>query len=189
MASLSVPFAQHDWPVPFQPVWPIVPQWMLGTPQIIVNTANAPANQPRSQANYDRWMKNCKDGWRATGDPWAVAEATTCTFTHQQVMPPWLYDAVLSLVNKRRTKKQVQRAREAAIRFRRYEAVLDARKLGLSWKKSYERAAETRANTPAAAEAETIWDSYKQVKKDLEKGRGGLYFLYFEREIERENRT
>ena len=166
MASLSVPFAQHDWPVPFQPVWPIVPQWMLGTPQIIV----------RSQASYDRQMKEWEAYWRATGDPLAVAEAQTLTFLHRQT-PAWLNDAVWALAVKRRTKAHAKRAQEARIRFMRYEAVRDAHELdGLSWEKAREHAAKVLANTPAAAESERMWKVYKRVKKDLKKGRGGLYF-------------
>ena len=166
MASLSVPFAQHDWPVPFQPVWPIVPQWMLGTPQIIVNTAN-----------YDRQMKDCEAGWLATGDPSAVAEAQTLTRVHRQVIPAWLDDAVSSLANKRRTKKHAKRELEARIRFMRYKAVRDAHERdGLSWEKAKEHAVKVLVNTEAVGSSETMWDAYKQVKKDLKEGRSGLYF-------------
>ena len=166
MASLSVPFAQHDWPVPFQPVWPIVPQWMLGTPQIIVNTAN-----------YDRQMKDCEAGWLATGDPSPVAEAQTLTRVHRQVIPAWLDDAVSSLANKRRTKKHAKRELEARIRFMRYKAVRDAHERdGLSWEKAKEHAVKVLVNTEAVGSSETMWDAYKQVKKDLKEGRSGLYF-------------
>ncbi len=57
------------------------------------------------QASYDRKMKACEDGWRATGDPWAVAEAHTLTLLHRQVPPAWLDDAVWALAIQRRTKK------------------------------------------------------------------------------------
>src|SRR5215831_2303763 len=81
--------------------------------------------------SYDRKMRNCEAGWRATGDPWAVAEAHTLTFLHRQVAPSWLDEAVWALAVKRRTKKYAKRAQERAIRFLRYEVVRDAHDLPL----------------------------------------------------------
>src|SRR4029079_18373457 len=96
----------------------------------------------------------------------------------RQVAPPWLDDAIWALAVKRRTKLHAKRAREAAIRFMRYEAVRDAHQLdGLSWEKAVERAVEVLANHPeAAAKHDLVWKQYKRVKKDLSEGRGGLYF-------------
>ena len=129
------------------------------------------------QASYDRQIKDWEACWRATGDPLAVAEAQTLTLLHRQVIPAWLHDAVWALAVKRRGKAHAKRAQEARIRFMRYEAVRDAHELdGLSWEKAREHAAKVLANTPAAAESERMWKVYKRVKKDLKKGRGGLYF-------------
>src|SRR5512139_1447883 len=75
------------------------------------------------QASYDRKMRSCEAGWRATGDPWAVAEAHTLTLLHRQVPPAWLDDAVWALAVKRRTKAHAKRAQEAAVRSMRYHAV------------------------------------------------------------------
>jgi hypothetical protein len=148
-----------------------IPSDAAGIPVFLTLPANV-------QASYDRKMKSCEAGWRASGDPWAVAEAHTLTLLHRQVPPAWLDDAVWALAVKGRTKAHAKRAQEATIRFMRYEAVRDAHRLdGLSWDRAKARAAEVLAETPAAAEAETIWKAYKRVKKkDLEKGRGGLYF-------------
>jgi hypothetical protein len=117
-------------------------------------------------------------GWLATGDPWAVAEAMTLTTLHRQAPPAWLDDAVWALAVKRRTKLHAKRARQAHVRFMRYLAVRDAHHLdGLSWEDARVRAAEIYANNPdAAAEPDQMWKAYKRVKKDLRKGRGGLYF-------------
>jgi hypothetical protein len=129
------------------------------------------------QASYDRKMRSCEAGWRATGDPWAVAETHTLTLLHRQVPPTWLDDAVWSLAVKRRTKRHAKRAQEAAIRLMRYEIVRDAHQIyGLSWEDSYERATEVLADTPAAAEPDTMRKVYGKVKKHLKKGRWGLYF-------------
>jgi hypothetical protein len=130
------------------------------------------------RASYDRKMQACEAGWQATSDPWAVAEAMTLTTLHRQPPPAWLDDAVWALACKRRTKKHARRAREAGIRFMRYLAVHHAHHLdGLSWVKAYEHAAEVYMGNPdIAADAERMRKAYKQVKKDLRKGRGGLYF-------------
>jgi hypothetical protein len=150
---------------------------MLGTPPIIVNTANAPANQPRSQANYDRQMKDCEAGWRATGDPWVFAEALTLALVHREVIPAWLADAGWSLADERRGKEHAKRELEARIRFMRYKVVRDAHELdGLSWEKAREHAVKVLVNTEAVGSSETMWDAYKQVNKDLKEGRSGLYF-------------
>jgi hypothetical protein len=138
---------------------------MLGTPQIIV----------RSQASYDRQMKECEAYWRATGDPWAFAEALTLTSLHRQI-PAWLAHAGWSLADKQRGKAHAKRAHEAAIRFMRYEAVRIANEAGLTWDESYAQASEELASTSAAAELDTMRKVYAEVKNDLEKGRGGLYF-------------
>jgi hypothetical protein len=60
----------------------------------------------------------------------------------------------------------------------RYEAVRDAHHLdGLSWEKACEHAAELFMNNlDVAADPRAMWQSYKRVKKDLRKGRSGLYF-------------
>ena len=127
------------------------------------------------QASYDRKMKSCEAGWRATGDPWAVAEAHTLTLLHRQVPPAWLDDAVWALAVKRRTKAHAKRAQEAAIRLMRYEAVRDAHGLdGLSWEEAYEHATEILADTPAAAGPDTMRKVYATVKKHLKKGRWGF---------------
>ena len=59
----------------------------------------------------------------------------------------------------------------------RYKAVCDAHELeGLSWEKAKEHAVKVLVNTEAVGSSETMWDAYKQVKKDLKEGRSGLYF-------------
>jgi hypothetical protein len=139
---------------------------------------------PGVQASYDRKMKNCETGWTATGDPWAVAEAHTWAHLHRQPSSAWLDDAVWALACQRRTKRHAKRAREAQIRIARYDTVRAARlikdpktKKKLSWTKACELAAENLADKPdLAADSEKMWKAYKQVKKHLKEGRGGLYF-------------
>ena len=132
---------------------------------------------PGVQASYDRKMKSCEAGWQETGDPWAVAEAHTLTTMHRQSPPAWLDDAVWTLAVNRRTEGHAKRAREAAIRFMRYEAVRYAHHLdGLSWERACEHAVKVLADTPAAAGPELMWKTYKKVKKHLREGHGGRYF-------------
>ena len=97
---------------------------------------------------------------------------------YRQAPPAWLDDAVWALAVKRRTKAHAKRAREAAIRSMRYEAVRDAHHLdGLSWEEACVHATKVYADNPdVAAEPDRMWKAYKRVKKDLRKGRGGLYF-------------
>jgi hypothetical protein len=150
---------------------PLIPRDANGDPVFLILP-------PGVQASYDRKMQNCEAGWRATGDPWAVAEAHTLTTLHRQAPPAWLDDAVWALAVSRRTKAHAKRAREAAIRLMRYEAVRDAHHLdGLSWEEACAQATKVYADNPdVAAEPDRMWKAYKRVKKDLRKGRGGLYF-------------
>jgi hypothetical protein len=129
------------------------------------------------QASYDWKMRNCKAGWQATGDPWAVAEAMTLTFFRRQPPPAWLDDAVWTLACTRRTKRHAKQAHERSIRFRRFLAVRDAHRDGLPWEKAYVRAAELWADSPdVACEPEQMRKAYLEVRKDSKEGRGGLYF-------------
>ncbi|MFZ0065338.1 MAG: hypothetical protein WAK90_04135 [Pseudolabrys sp.] len=126
--------------------------------------------------SYEDKMATCRAGWMATGDPLFVAEACTLAMIHRQPMPAWLDEAVYAVATQRRTKAHAKAAREAAARFERYCAVRDAHALdGLSWESARSRAAEALAETPAAVTAETCWQSYKSVRRDLRADRGGLY--------------
>jgi hypothetical protein len=132
---------------------------------------------PGIQTSYDRKMKLCKAGWQETGDPWAAAEASTLATLHRQLPPAWVDEAMWALACAGRTKDHAWRARERAIRLMRYQAVRDAHRDGMSWEKACEHAAKAYAsNLEIAATPDQMWKAYKRVKKDLKKGRGGLYF-------------
>lgn len=132
----------------------------------------------RLRAKFDLWMANLEAFWLATKDPWAVSEAHTLTLLFRQVPPPWLDVAVHSLAAKRRTKKHAKHVREAAIRSARHVAVRDAQESGLTWDEAYEGAESVCASDPALAGTwDTMRRAYLAVRKDLDAGRGGLYFL------------
>ena len=98
--------------------------------------------------------KACEAGWRATGDPWAVAEAHTLTLLHRQVPPAWLDDAVWALAVKRRTKAHAKRAQEAAIRLHAVRRRRDAHRLeACHGRKLKVRAVEVLADDAAAAKS------------------------------------
>jgi hypothetical protein len=88
-------------------------------------------------------------------------------------------EALWILATKRRGQEHAKRAREAAVRLMRYQAVREAHyRGGLGWNQSYEHAAEVLADMPwAAAEPDTMKKAYFKVLKDLRSGRGGLYFM------------
>ena len=126
-------------------------------------------------ASYERRMESCRSAWETTHDPAAVSEAATYVFLHRQPIPRWLHDAIVQLAADRRTKTHANRAIDRAKHSMRYQAVRDARKSGLTWERSYERASEDLAGTSAAAEPGTMKDSYGEVAGALKNGRGGLY--------------
>jgi hypothetical protein len=152
-----------------EPVYGDVPRDAAGVPAFLILSGS-------ERKWYDRVMRACEAGWREAEDPWAIAEAMTMTVLHRQVAPAWLDEAVWLLACERRTKKHAKRAQDAHVRFMRYQVVLNAQAGGKTWEEACEHAAKVLAGTPAAAEADTVWQSYKAVRKDLKAGRGGLYF-------------
>jgi hypothetical protein len=116
-------------------------------------------------ANFERKMKSLEAGWRETGDPLIVQEATTLIRIYRQTLPPWLDEAVFDLTNKIRTKAHAKRAYEAHVRFKRYRAVADGNKLDkLTWTEAYDQAARVLADTPAAGDPDTMRKSYAVVE-------------------------
>lgn len=130
---------------------------------------------PAVQATYDRWMKECEQGWLATDDPAFVIKALTHTYLYRQPPRFWVTEAACTLATRHRTKGYATRAFNAAIRLTRYEVVRDAQRAGRSWDEAYEYAAEVLAPTRAAGESRTMKGAYLQVVGDLKRGRGGLY--------------
>ena len=152
------------------PEYEHIPRDASGNPVFLILPAGV-------RATYDRWMKNCRDGWLATEDPWAVTEAHFLTMIHRQVSPLWLDEAIHNLADKQRTKAHAKRAREASIRLLRYSAVRDAKRDGMTWEASYAEAERVWASNPqVAATADVMRKAYVAVKKDLKAGRGGRYF-------------
>jgi hypothetical protein len=140
---------------------------------------------PGVQASYDRRMLNCKQGWKATGDPGFVREARIWAFFHRQPDPLWLTEAVIALAERRGGKGHAKRALAAARDLMRYEAVCAAPQPGSccdlaterlwTWKDCFEFAAKGLAGTCGAGKWPTVKTSYQRVKRDLKGGRGGLY--------------
>jgi hypothetical protein len=158
------------------PEYRLIPKRADGSPIFLILP-------PRMQASYDRKMRRCEEGWRATGDPRAISEAYWLTFCYRQVPSYWLGEAVEALVEERRGKGHARRAHERFIRLMRYEAVRDARAVRTAkgkltpWEEAYAQAAAMLVDTPeAAAEPETVRKAYDTVIRDLKAGRGGLYF-------------
>jgi hypothetical protein len=153
-----------------EPGYERIPRDAAGNPVFLI----LPDNERK---RYDRDMESCEAGWRATGDPWAFAEALTLTRIYRQVPPPWLDEAGWLLACKRRTKSYAKRALEASIRYHRYLVVGDLRyRLGLSRGKACEEATRLLAGTTAAAEPDMMEAAYKAVRADIKAGRRGLYF-------------
>src|SRR5262245_18384849 len=71
---------------------------------------------PAMEASYERKLRRCERGWRATGDPAFVIEPQIQTFLHRQPPRLWLTEAAIALITKRRTKAHITRAFSAAIR-------------------------------------------------------------------------
>lgn len=132
---------------------------------------------PKLQARYEAQMARLKRGWDASHDPLFVVEAHTLARLYRQPSPQWLDEAIWVVATNRRTPEQTKRAAERAVHSMRYQAVRDAYKRGeVSWEQAKERAAEILAGVPdVAGEPETMWDSYKLVKRDLREGCGDLY--------------
>jgi hypothetical protein len=125
---------------------------------------------------YERKMRGCERGWRATGDPLAISEAVTLTFLHRQPLPAWLDEAVWALANARRHGGHSKREREAFIRSQRYQAVRWAQRDGMNLEKAYVEASRILADTKAGGTPEVMADAFQAVRRDLKEGRGGLYF-------------
>jgi hypothetical protein len=154
-----------------EPDYGDVPRDAAGNPLYIILTG-------REREQYTRKLKDLEAGWRATSDPWVLAEAVTLTHFYRQTLPAWLDEAIWFLADGLRSKAHAKRAREAHIRLSRYMAVRDAKKLDkLSWPKACEKAEAVLEGSPAAAEADTMWTVYKSVKADLREGRGGQYVM------------
>jgi hypothetical protein len=153
----------------FEPSYGDVPRDAKGYPLYLILVGH-------ELANFERKMKSLEAGWRETGDPLIVQEATTLIRIYRQTLPPWLDEAVFDLTNKIRTKAHAKRAYEAHVRFRRYRAVADGNKLDkLTWTEAYDQAARALADTRAAGDPDTMRKSYAVVRAHLNAGCGGKY--------------
>jgi hypothetical protein len=130
-----------------------------------------------ARKHYAAKMKACESAWRATGDPWAVAEAHTLTIIFRRVSPKWLDTAVWTLAEKSRGNASVKRADTTKRQVLRYYAVRDAHSSGLSWAKAYDWAADALAGTAAAGEPDTMHKAYNAVARDIKEGRAARYYV------------
>ena len=124
---------------------------------------------------YERWMRAEEAGWRETGDPTFAATANSLAIFHRQPPPMWTHEAFWVVALGRRGKRHAARAKAAAIRLMRYQAVRDAQRSGLTWDEAYVRAAEVLKDSYARGEPDTMRTDYCTVKTDLKNGRHGLY--------------
>jgi hypothetical protein len=125
--------------------------------------------------SYERRMRAAEAGWRETGDPVFVAEAHTWATYHRQPPPMWMHEAFWVVALGRRSKRHAARAKAAAIRLMRYQAVRDAQRSGLTWDAAYVRATEVLKDSGARGEPDTMRTDYSAAKADLKNGRHGLY--------------
>jgi hypothetical protein len=100
--------------------------------------------------SYQRKMRPCERGWRERQDPAAVAQAIVHVFLFRQVLPAWLADAVQVLAYSKRTDQDVQRARNAAVRLMRYQAVWDFMYKIVDGRAAKRTAADVRRDRDAA---------------------------------------
>jgi hypothetical protein len=129
------------------------------------------------RANYERKMRKCEIGWKASGDPAFVAEAQTWTHLHRQPPPLWLSEAVIEVCAVRRTKGDVTRGYNAAVRWMRYDAVRRAAER-MPWEDAYGAAAEELSRIRGAGTARTarmMKKAYVEVAADIRNGHGAYY--------------
>jgi hypothetical protein len=131
------------------------------------------------QKRYDRYMKSCEAGWRATRDPWFFSEAQTLTRIYRQTLPAWLDEAAWLLACNRRTKLDVKKAAERSLRFARYCIVRDIKARGkLTDEEAFDEAERVWKNDPrVGAKRDMLGQAYKDVRRDIKDGRFGLYHV------------
>src|SRR6516165_6647035 len=163
--------------------------------------------EPDIRRSYEHRHLACERGWSVTDDPAFIAEALIWSHLHRQPNPLWLTEAAVTVVLDRRTKTQANRVRERRVQWVRFTTVRDAKEQGLrwlqtrieavqhfvedaelraekirkrgwvTWEEARELAAEGLCRTEMKGEPDTMRKDYERVKRDLEAGRGGLYFL------------
>jgi len=117
---------------------------------------------PAIRARYDERLMLCRRAWETTGDPLAIAEALTWTYHYRQPIAEWLEGAAVQALAKLRTKKHAERYRDDMSHFDRYTCVRDAHDGGMTWEEATEWAAKQ-----LGVDSETVWKSYKRVKRQF----------------------
>jgi hypothetical protein len=115
---------------------------------------------PVIRTRYEERLALCRRAWETTGDPLAVAEAITWAHHYRQPTEEWLEAAAIQALIKVRSKAQAKRYRYAMIDLDRYTFIRDAVAGGMKWEPAKEAAAEQ-----LGADIETVWKSYKRVKR------------------------
>ena len=108
-----------------------------------------------------------ENAWRETGCLHLIADRLALCRLRNEPPPAWLHQAVLGLADNSHPSAEVKRTRRNAVLWARYVAVWEGHHCeGLTWEEAKVWAAE-RLRGPAKASAETVWRSYKEVRRVL----------------------
>jgi hypothetical protein len=127
-------------------------------------------DKPGTRRTTDDEEAVIENAWRQSGDLHVIADRLALCRLRNEPPPEWLPKAMLDLADAARSPAELRRYANEAHHLVRYVAVRDAHDLeGFQWDmdKAPARAAEKLRGTPAAAEPETMWKSYKRVRKAL----------------------
>ena len=106
-----------------------------------------------------------ENAWKVSGDLHVIANLLGMCLLRNEPPPAWVHKVLLDLANASVDTKPYHKAARSLVR---YIAVREAKyRDGVSWKEAKHRAAERLRGQPAAAEAETMWNEYKNVRKAL----------------------
>jgi hypothetical protein len=139
---------------------------------------------PSIRARYEERLALCQRAWETTGDPLAVAEAITWAHHYRQPTEEWLEAAAVQALIKVRSKAQAKRYRDGMIGLDRYTFIRDVVAGGfrqeipedggkvrvLSIPATWEQAIQAAAEHFGVDE-ETVWKSYKKVKRQFRERR------------------
>jgi hypothetical protein len=131
---------------------------------------------PIMRVRYEEKMAQCEAAWRQ-GEPLAVAEAAELARIYRQPISAWLGEAAVELAIRRRTPAQAKRHLEAQKDLKtgipgHYEPAAD-----LTWDEARAEAARMLEGTLAKGDESTMKRAYDDVKRDLNAGRSGKYFV------------
>lgn len=131
------------------------------------------------RATYAEKLEQCRRVWEATQDPAALDEAIKWTFHFRQPLEPWIEEAMSQVLMQVRSSKVAKRHRENFTHLQRYTCVRDLHARGLTWDEAKEAAVNVLAEQGHYIDTDTVWRSYKRVRKDMRERRTSRYRYWY----------